>query len=104
MPSVGAARVNRSLLVNLALMFAAGLLFTLFTSEIVELKRGHHGSPVLFAFSRTGFFTLVTFTVVTAPLLLLRRGRKKFTTVPLVLLWLGFIVLNLAAYVGERLP
>lgn len=89
---------------NLALIFAVGFAFTWFASEIVALQRAHRGSPVLFAINRTVLFALVSLVVTTIPLLFARRGRKKFTAGPIVVVWLLFLVLNVYAFVSEQLP
>lgn len=59
---------------------------------------------VMFAVNRKVLSTLGSLFVAATPLLFARRGRKVFTAGSIIVMWLLFLVLNVYAFVSERLP
>jgi hypothetical protein len=96
--------MSRTLNINLIIMFIVSLAVTYFTSTLITISEGQEATEVSFMLGRATMAMLFPLILVSAPLALFRRGKKKFTLGAYIWLWALFLLFSLMALFGNMLP
>ncbi|TQV67224.1 hypothetical protein FKG94_25860 [Exilibacterium tricleocarpae] len=96
--------MTKTLNINTLVMFLVSLALTYFTVSLIATSEGPSAYGIGFMFGRAMTGVLIPFAIVGIPLIIFRRGKKKFTTGAYIVWWVLFVLLSFMALFGNMLP
>ena len=96
--------MNKYLNINISVMLLVSVVFTFITAGFIAVGPGQDEIGVSFLLGRSFAGVVIPLILVSIPLAIIRRGKRKFTKGPHIILWSIFFVFSLMALFGSALP